>query len=143
MATAVHFPTNSGLIFLTDVLTNDTRATLSIIPHNSKNKPSGPLLKETNGLPIPSRGFLAKAVQFSGKLFTFHFLQAAVAGPSPGTRKKKFKVAVAPYTSQILFACTAAAPAAVSAFLSSILWQPPMTPVLPGSANSSPPQCRW
>jgi hypothetical protein len=97
MATTVHFPTNSGLIFLTDVLTNDkylvdTRATLSIIPHNSKNKPSGPLLKEANGLPIPSWGFLAKAVQFSGKLFTFHFLQAAVAGIILGLIKKNSKL---------------------------------------------------
>ncbi len=36
-ATAMHFPANAGLIFLTDELTNDrylvdTRATLSIVP---------------------------------------------------------------------------------------------------------------
>jgi hypothetical protein len=43
----MHFPTNSGLIFLADELTNDKYladmgATLSIIPLNSKNKPFGP-----------------------------------------------------------------------------------------------------
>jgi hypothetical protein len=38
-----------------------------------------PLLKGANGLPIPSWGFIVKAVQFQGKLFTKHFLQGAVA----------------------------------------------------------------
>jgi hypothetical protein len=49
-ATAMHFPTNAGFIFLTDELPNekflvDTGATLSIIPCSSNNNPSGPLLK--------------------------------------------------------------------------------------------------
>jgi hypothetical protein len=48
MATVEHFPTNSSLIFLTVELTNDkflvdTGATLSIVPHTSNSKPSGPL----------------------------------------------------------------------------------------------------
>ncbi len=43
IATAMHFPTNSGTIFLTDELTNDkylvdTGATLSSKPPNSNNK---------------------------------------------------------------------------------------------------------
>jgi hypothetical protein len=90
----VHFPTHSGTTFVTDELTNDkylvdTGATLSIKPHNSDNKPSGPLLKGENDLPIPSWGFLTKAVQFQRKLFTFCFLQAAVAGPILGLNLKK------------------------------------------------------
>ncbi len=47
-ATAMHFPANAGLIFLTDELTYnrylvDTGATLSIIPCNQNSSPSGPL----------------------------------------------------------------------------------------------------
>jgi hypothetical protein len=56
-ATAMHFPANAGLIFLTDYLNNDrylvdNGATLSIIPCPSSTSPSGPLLKGVNGLPI-------------------------------------------------------------------------------------------
>ncbi len=48
----MHFPTNTGLIFLTDELNNDrylvdTRTTLSIVPCTSNAGPSGPLLKGT------------------------------------------------------------------------------------------------
>jgi hypothetical protein len=62
-ATAMHFPANAGLIFLTDELTNDrylvdTGATLSIVPCTKKSSPSGPLLKGTDGQPIPSWGFI-------------------------------------------------------------------------------------
>jgi hypothetical protein len=58
-ATAMHFPANAGLIFLTDELTNDrylvdTGATLSIVPCNQNSSPSGPLLKGADGQPIPS-----------------------------------------------------------------------------------------
>jgi hypothetical protein len=85
-ATAMHFPADAGLIFLTDKLTNDrylvdTGAILSIIPCASNANPSDPLLKGANGLPIPPWGFITKTVQFQSKLFTYSFLQAAVAGP--------------------------------------------------------------
>jgi hypothetical protein len=58
-ATAMHFPANAGLIFLTDKLTNDryfvdTGATLSIVPCTANSSPSGPLLKGADGQPIPS-----------------------------------------------------------------------------------------
>jgi hypothetical protein len=48
--TAMHFPANAGLIFLTDELTNDrylvdTGANSSIVPCNQNSSPSGPLLK--------------------------------------------------------------------------------------------------
>ncbi len=61
--TAMHFPANAGLIFLTDELTNDrylvdTGATLSIAPCTSNSSPSGPLLKGANGQPIPYWGFI-------------------------------------------------------------------------------------
>ena len=70
-ATAMHFPANAGLIFLTDELTNDkylvdTGATLSIVPCNQNSSPSGPLLKGADGQPIPSWGFIEKTVQFQG-----------------------------------------------------------------------------
>ncbi len=72
-ATAMHFPANAGLIFLTDELTNDkylvdTGATLSIVPCSQNSSPSGPLLKGADGQPIPSWGFIQKTVQFQGKL---------------------------------------------------------------------------
>jgi hypothetical protein len=78
-ATAMHFPANAGLIFLTGELTNDrylvdTEATLSTVPCNQNSSPSGPLLKGADGQPIPSWGFIKKTVQFQGKLFTSTFL---------------------------------------------------------------------
>jgi hypothetical protein len=80
-ATAMHFPANVGLIFLTDELTNDrylvdTGTTLSIVPFNQNSNPSGPLLKGADGQPIPPWGFIKKTVQFQGKLFTSTLLQA-------------------------------------------------------------------
>jgi hypothetical protein len=74
-ATAMHFPANAGLMFLTDELTNyrylvATEATLSIVPCSQNSSPSGPLLKGADGQPIPSWGFIQKTVQFQGKLFT-------------------------------------------------------------------------
>jgi hypothetical protein len=62
-ATAMHFPANAGLIFLTDELINDrflvdTGATLSLIPCTSNSSPSGPLLKGADGQSIPSWEFI-------------------------------------------------------------------------------------
>jgi hypothetical protein len=62
-ATAMHFPAHTGLIFLTDELTNDrflfdTGATLSIGPCNQNSSPSGPLLKGADEKLIPSWGFI-------------------------------------------------------------------------------------
>jgi hypothetical protein len=124
-ATAMHFPANAELIFLTDELTNDrylvdTGATLSIVPCIANSAPSGPLLKGALGQPIPSWGFILKTVQFQGKLFTSSFLQAAVAGPILAIDfLGKFKVTVAPEFSQIHFACITAASPALS-FLFSV-----------------------
>jgi hypothetical protein len=61
--------------FLTDKLTNDrylvdTGATLSIVPCNQNSSPSSPLLKETDGQPLPSRGFIQKNCAISRQ--TFH-----------------------------------------------------------------------
>jgi hypothetical protein len=79
----------------------DTGATLSIVPCNQNSSPSGPLLKEADGQPIPSWNFIQKTVQFQGKLFTSTFLQAAVAGPILGIDfLRKFKVTVSPEISQ-------------------------------------------
>ncbi len=121
-ATAMHFQAKAGLIFLTDELMNDryladTGATLSIVPCMSNVGPSGPLLKGADGQPIPSWGFVSKTVQFQGKLFTAKFLQAAVAGPILGIDfLRKFRITVAPETSQVLFACMTTAPAAAKPF---------------------------
>ena len=85
----------------------DTGATLSIVPHNSKTSPSGPILNGANGLPIPTWGYISKVVQFQGKSFKHSFLQAAVAGPILGIDfLKQFNVTVAPGSNKILFATT-------------------------------------
>jgi hypothetical protein len=56
-------------------------------------------------------GFCSQTVQFQDKLFTSNFLQAAIAGPILGIDfLRKFKITVAPETSQILFAYAEAAP---------------------------------
>jgi hypothetical protein len=69
-ATAIHFPANAGLIFLTEKLTNDrlvdTGATLSIFPCSQNSSPSRLLLKGADGQPI----LFLKKLQFQGKLFT-------------------------------------------------------------------------
>jgi hypothetical protein len=87
---------------------------------------------------IPSWGFITKTVQFQGKMFTSSLLQAAVAGPILGIDfLRKFKITLAPENSQILFACTAAAPPAKS-FLPTFA-QFPVAPLAPpGSQYTSP-----
>jgi hypothetical protein len=113
-AMAMLFPAIAGLIFLTDELTcdrylGDTGATLSIVPCNSKTSPSGPLLKGADGQHIPSGQALFFAV------FASHW-----AGPILGIDfLRRFKVTVALETSQIFFACTAAAQSAHKSFLPS------------------------
>jgi hypothetical protein len=106
-ATAMHFPANAGLIFLTDKLTNDrylvnTGATLSIVPCSQNSSASGPLLNGADRQLIPSWGFIQKTVQIQGKFFTSSFLQAAVAGPILGIGfLRKFKVTVVLEINQI------------------------------------------
>jgi hypothetical protein len=155
-ATAMHLPANAGLIFLTDELTNDrylvdAGATLSIVPCTANSSPPGPLLKEADGQPIPSWGFIKNTVQFQDKLFTSSFLQGAVAGPILGIDfLRKFKVTVAPEISQIHFACTTvASPVSSSLFStasSALSYLPSTTPVpalvpvqLPAPTTSSQP----
>jgi hypothetical protein len=157
-ATAMHFPANAALIFLTDELTNDrylvdTRATLSIVPCNQNSSPSGPLLKGADGQPIPSWGLILKNCAVSRQTFyiTSTFLQAAVAGPILGIDfLRKFKVIASPELCQIQFACSAAAPSAhilpsaappTSYCLSSSTPVPALVPIQPPTAmtSSQPP----
>ena len=96
------FPTNAGLLFLNDEISKDsflvdTGATLSIVPHNSKVRPSGLILNGANGKPIPICGYISKLVLFQGPSFKHSFLQAAVAGPILVIDfLKQFNVTVAP-----------------------------------------------
>ncbi len=110
-ATAMHFPANAGLIFLTDELTNDrylvdTGAILSIIPCNQNSSPSGPLLNGADGQPIPSWCFIHN---FKANFSHPVFYKPLWPVPYWALTKKKFKVIVAPEINQIQFACTAAA----------------------------------
>jgi hypothetical protein len=82
---------------------------------------------------------LKKTVQFEGKLFSLQFLQAAVAGPILGVDfLRRFKVIVAPETSQIFFSCTAAALFEPQSFLPSFYRSVP-PPVSPSAGTASPP----
>ncbi len=141
-ATAMHFPADAGLIFLTDELTNDrflvdTGATLSNIPCISNSSPSGPLLKGADGQPIPSWGFIQRTVQSQGKLSISSFLQASVAGPILGIDfLRKFKVKVVPETSHVLFACTVAASPVPPRLPSSV---PEAVPLFARQTSSQPP----
>jgi hypothetical protein len=78
-ATAMLFPANAGLIFLTDELTRD-RIWLTLGQHwvlslaIPKPLHLAPLLKGADGQPIPSWGFVKKIVQFQAKLFSSQFL---------------------------------------------------------------------
>ena len=70
MATAMSFPTGSGLIFLKDQISGkdflvDTEASLSILPHKSIEPPSGPKLSGANGLPIPACGVRGQIITLS------------------------------------------------------------------------------
>jgi hypothetical protein len=140
----MHFPADAGLIFLTDELTNDrylvdSRATLSIIPCASKNNPSGTILKGANGLSIPSGGLNTKTVQFQGKLFSSCFLQAAVAGPILGIDfLRRFRITVAPETSQIMFTCMAVAQPVAKPSLPSFFKRAAGPPTLPGTTPHFP-----
>ncbi len=104
-ATAMHFPANAGLIFLTDELTNDryfvdTGATLSIVPCSQNSRTSGPLLKRADGT------LLKKLCNFKASFL--HQLYCKPLWPVlfwALTILRKFKVTVSPEISQIQFAC--------------------------------------
>jgi hypothetical protein len=84
-------------------------------------------------------GFSSQTVQFQGKMFTFSFLQAAVAGPILGIDfLGKLKITVATEISQILFACTAA-PLPAKPFFLVLLSLSAATPAPLGPPDSSPP----
>jgi hypothetical protein len=71
--------------------------------------------------------------------FSSQFFQAAVAGPILSIDfLRRFKVTVAQETSQIFFACTAAAPSAPKSFLPSFDSSVP-PPVSRSFATASPP----
>ncbi len=70
---------NSGRRFLVD-----TGASLSLLPHKSKNPCSGPPLVSASGSPIRSWGFQRHTVKFGSHAFTFNFLLADVARPILG-----------------------------------------------------------
>jgi hypothetical protein len=78
-----------------------------------------------------SPGFVSKAVQFQGKLFTSRSLQAVVAGHILGIDfLRKFKITIAPETSQVLFACAAATPVTATHSLPSSSQHSAGTPTL-------------
>jgi hypothetical protein len=108
---------------------------------SSTNNPSGPLLKGANGKPIPTWGFITETVQFQCKMFTPVFCKQLLLGPILGIDfLRKFRVAVAPETSQILFACTAVAPPP-KLVLPTFAQFPAAPPAQPGPQDTSPFSC--
>jgi hypothetical protein len=75
-ATAMHFPSNAGLIFFTDKLTNDRY--LLILDAS----PSGPLLKWADGQSIPSQGFIKKLCNFEARFLQQPFCKPLWLVPS-------------------------------------------------------------
>jgi hypothetical protein len=77
------------LVHVTDQITGrrflvDTGAAVSIIPHSSTLPAGGQRLTGPSGLPIQCWGEVKLQVRFSGRLFTWRFLQAAVSFPILG-----------------------------------------------------------
>ncbi len=137
-------PPNSGLIFPTDEMTNDknlvdTGATLSIVPHNYNSKPSGPLLRGANGLPMPSWGFITKAGRFQSKLFTTNFFASWSGRIHSGySFFAKNQTHCCPETNEVLLSCTAAPqPLLLPLCVSFLSTQPGQLP----TCHLSP--CRW
>jgi hypothetical protein len=109
-ATAMSFSPAKNLIFLLDSNNNfkflvDSGASLSIIPHSSSAPPTGPHLVGANGKQIPAWGFRRHTVCFSGQIFDFDFLLAAVATPILGMDfLAKFNFSINPSKQQVLHA---------------------------------------
>jgi hypothetical protein len=75
-------------------------------------------------------GFRFQNCPVSGQAFYSKFLQAAVTDPILGIDfLRKFRITVVPETSQVLFACTATAPAAAEPVLPNI--SPIVKPTVP------------
>jgi hypothetical protein len=101
-ATACHLDANSDLIFLPEkqsckLFLADTSASLSILPHKSTARPSGPKLRSVNGASIAAWGFKPVSLVFGQHKFTFRFLLADVQNPILGNDFfKKFDLLVSP-----------------------------------------------
>ena len=67
-----------------DMFLVDTGAAFSVMPHQATTIPLGPKLHGPNGLAIPCWGERCITVSFSGHLFTWKFLLAAVDFPIIG-----------------------------------------------------------
>ena len=77
------------LVHIMDQLTGrrflvDTGASFSILPHQSSLPASGPKLEGPAGLPITCWGDTEVQLKFSGQLFRWRFLRAAVKSPILG-----------------------------------------------------------
>ena len=60
-------------------------SSFSLTPHHSPDVPSGPLLRTTNGTPLPTWGIRKTTVRFGAHTFSFDFLLAPVSLPILGT----------------------------------------------------------
>jgi hypothetical protein len=108
-ATACNINAYSNLIFLPEKTSSklflaDTGASLSILPHKSNARPSGPKLLSVNGENIKAWGYKPHTLVFGQSKFTFRFLLADVKNPILGNDFfKKFNLLVSPPTNQVLF----------------------------------------
>jgi hypothetical protein len=101
-----------NLIFLHDSRNNfkffvDSSASISILPHSSSARPTGPHLLGAKGKPIPAWGLRRRTVCFAGHNFEFDFLLAAVATPILGMDfLAKFELSIIPAKQQVLHAAS-------------------------------------
>jgi hypothetical protein len=81
----------------------DSGASLSFLPHNTAEPPTGPHLVGANGKTIPAWGSHHFTVCFSGQTFDFKFLLAAVATPLLGMDfHTHFVLSIIPHKQQVL-----------------------------------------
>ena len=103
---------NLDLIFLPDKLSHktflaDSGASLSIVPHKSNSRTTGPKLKSVNGAAIRAWGFKQFTLLIGQTRFVHRFLLADVANPILGIDFfKKFNLVISPPAHAVLFAST-------------------------------------
>ena len=68
----------------------DTGSVFSVLPYVSSTPAQGPAITSADGSPIACWGWVDREVQFSGRHFTWRFLQAAVAFPLLGADFLRF-----------------------------------------------------
>jgi hypothetical protein len=131
-------PSGAPLIYLKDSVSHtnylvDTGAAISLLPFSSSLSPTGPVIVNANGSPIPSWNFVRKQLKFGKNSFVHSFLQAKVSQPILGLDfLSRYNITIDCNASRVLFP----SPKPLPAF--SVTPPPHPVPATP-TANHSPP----